>query len=309
MNILIAGSSGLIGRALCPLLEKKGHRLLRLVRSRDQADGQSSLFWNPYKEGEEAASLLDGVDVVINLAGENVASSRWTHEQKQKIEESRYLTTRRLVDLCLATSQPPRLLINGSAIGYYGSQGHALLDESSPPGEGFLAQVCRRWEEEADRLVAHSDKTRLIKLRIGVVLSPEGGALAKMLPFFKLGLGGPVAGGAQYVSWIAIDDLVGAIAHAIDDQSLSGPLNGVAPVAVTNGQLTKALAKALGRPAFLPMAGWAVRLLMGQMGEELLLASTRVVPKRLEESGYSFAHLTIEEALEYLLKAKQPTTR
>jgi uncharacterized protein (TIGR01777 family) len=244
------------------------------------------------------ASALEGVDAVVHLAGENIAQ-RWTSSQKAKIRDSRIKGTQLLCETLARLSSPPKVLVSASAIGYYGDRGEQILTEDSPLGRGFLAEVCRGWEAATEP--ARQRGLRVVPLRFGVVLSPAGGALAKMLPPFRLGLGGMVGSGRQYMSWIALDDVVGAIQHAIVTDTLQGPTNAVAPQAVTNQEFTKTLGKALGRPTVFPLPAFAARLMFGEMADELLLASTRVQPAKLLGSGYRFRYPELEDALRHVL--------
>jgi uncharacterized protein (TIGR01777 family) len=296
-TIAVSGSTGLIGSALVASLTAEGHRIKRLVR-RQPRDEQDEIFWDPatYKIDKDA---LVGVDAVVHLAGENVGNRRWTRAQKKRIRVSRIEGTRLLCGSLAWLENKPRTLISASAIGFYGDQADKLLDEQSPPGDGFLSEVCFAWENATEP--ATDAGIRTVNLRIGVVLSPEGGALKKMLTPFRFGLGGVIGGGQQYVSWIALSDVVGAVRHALATPSLSGPVNAVTPGAVTNRELTKTLGRVLRRPTIFPMPALAARIVFGQMGEELLLSSTRVRPARLTETGFLFQYPELEGALRHLL--------
>lgn len=298
MKILITGSSGLIGSVLVPLLKGHGHQVVRLVRHKT-ANGKDVAVWDP-NEGKLETSSLEQTDAVVNLAGENIAGSRWTEEHKKRIRESRVRGTQLLSESLAQLAVPPRVLVSASAVGYYGSRGDEVLTEDSPPGSGFLTEVCKEWEEATEP--ARQKGIRVVKLRIGMVLSGKGGALTAMLPAFKMGAGGKVGNGRQFVSWIAIDDLARAIAHSIGTESLSGPVNASSPKPVRYEEFAKTLGKVLGRPSFLPLPAFAVRLLFGQMADELLLASQRVQPWRLQGSGFAFQFPDIESALSYVLK-------
>ncbi len=298
MRIAVTGSSGLVGSQLLPFLTTGGHEALRVVR-RD-AKAKNEISWQPSK-GEIDKAALEGVDAIVNLAGESIAEGRWTEEKKKRIRESRVDSTRTIAEAIASMDNPPKVLVNASAIGFYGDRGDEILDEDKPAGEGFLSEVCEDWEAAATP--AEEAGIRVVKMRIGVVLSPKGGALAKMLPPFKLGGGGRMGSGKQYWSWIALDDLVGAIHHAIMTESLSGPVNATAPEALTNAEFTKVLGRVLKRPTIFPMPAFAAKLVLGEMAEALLLSSARVVPKRLEESGYGFRFPTLEAALRHLLGA------
>jgi uncharacterized protein (TIGR01777 family) len=295
MHIAVTGSRGLVGTALVPLLTKGEHRVTRVVRDRPE-DGDIS--WDPSLKSFDAASL-DGVDGVVHLAGENIASGRWNAEVKRRIRDSRVNGTQILCEALGAMSSPPKVLVSASAIGFYGDRGDELLDEQSASGQGFLAEVAREWEDATKP--ASEAGIRVVHLRFGVILSPNGGALAKMLTPFKLGGGGRVGSGKQYWSWISIDDAAGAIVHSLNSESLNGPVNAVAPNPVTNLEFTKTLGRVLRRPTIMPMPAFAARLALGEMADELLLASTRVAPNRLTEDGYSFLHPTLEQALRHVL--------
>ena len=296
MHILITGSSGLIGSALVPFLATGGHQVTRLVRSQPRGQ-EMAMRWDP-EAGILDAKSLEGVDAVVHLAGENIAE-RWSPEKKTRIHDSRVKGTRLLSDTLARLERSPKVLVCASAIGYYGDRGEEVLTEINPAGRGFLAEVCQAWEEAAEP--ARQKGIRVVSLRFGMVLSSAGGALAKMLPPFRLGLGGALGSGRQYVSWIAIDDAVGAIQHALTTETLQGPANTVAPQAVTNQEFTKVLGKVLGRPTVLPMPAFAARLMFGEMADELLLASARVEPAKLLSTGYAFRYPDLEAALRHVL--------
>ena len=296
MNVLVSGSGGLIGSALAPALSGDGH-LVRPLRRAPQA-GADATSWNP-DDGSFAAGALDGIDAVVHLAGENIAGGRWTAARKARIRDSRVDGTRRLCAALAALDTPPRVLVAASAIGFYGDRGDALLDESAAPGTGFLPEVSRSWETAA--APAREAGIRVAHLRIGIVLSPAGGALAQMLLPFKLGVGGVLGSGDQYMSWIALDDVVGIVRHALADESLSGPVNTVAPQAVTNREFTRALGKVLRRPTILPAPAFALRIALGEMADALLLASTRVDPAALRATTFEFQHPQLDGALRHVL--------
>lgn len=298
MKVLISGSSGLVGSELVKALKNRGHEVVRLVRSEKQM-GQGTLLWDP-EHRELDPQNFEGFDAVVHLAGENISSGRWTNEKKRKIKDSRVLSTHMLSELMARLESPPKVHINASAIGYYGDTGDEVVDESSPPGEGFLAEVCQKWE--AATRPSEQRGIRVVKLRIGVVLSKEGGALGKMLVPFKLGLGGVVGSGDQYMSWISIDDLVGVFLHVLGNSSIQGPVNAVAPHPVTNRKFTKTLGGVLKRPTIFPLPAFAARFIFGEMADALLLSSSRVAPEKLLETGYSFLYPDLSDALKHLLE-------
>ncbi|OLC17427.1 MAG: TIGR01777 family protein [Candidatus Rokubacteria bacterium 13_1_20CM_2_69_58] len=299
-TVAVTGASGLVGSALVTGLTSAGHRVVRVVRGAGAAPvaGQRIARWDP-ESGALEPPALAGADAVVHLAGESVAGGRWTEAKKRRIRSSRVDVTRRLAEALLRLERPPRLLVSASAVGYYGDRGSEILREDSAPGPGFLAEVCREWEAATDP--AARAGIRVVRLRIGMVLSRRGGALGAMLTPFRLGAGGPVGSGVQWVSWIAIDDLVGAILHALATESLAGPVNAVAPEPVTNRELARTLGRVLRRPALLPLPAVAARLLFGQMADELLLASARVEPARLRATGFTFRHARLEDALRHEL--------
>ncbi len=296
MTFLVAGASGLVGRALVPFLRTQGHAVLTLVRR--EARGAGEIFWNP-AAGELDPAKLRGVDVIVNLAGENVAGGRWTEERKKAILESRVMATRTLVKTVEKMRHRPFVLVNASATGIYGNRGEERLNEESMRGHGFLAEVCKAWENET--AAAEELGLRAVALRTGVVLTPAGGALAKMLPAFRAGLGGPMGSGRQWMGWIAVEDLVGAIYHAALDQRCAGPVNTVAPGAVTNAEFSRTLGRVLGRPVWARVPAWVLKAAFGQMAEEALLGGARVEPMRLEEARYEFRQANLEEALRHTL--------
>jgi len=296
MKVLVTGSTGLVGSALVPFLASGGHEVVRLVRGRLKP-GVVEVPWDP-QAGTIEAAKLEGLDAVVHLAGERI-TGRWTAAKKARIRSSRVQGTRLLAEALAGLKQPPKTLVCASAIGYYGNRGDEVLREDSPSGAGFLAEVCREWEAAARP--AAEKGIRVVQLRIGVVLSPAGGALARMRTPFKLGLGGRIGNGKQYMSWIAIEDLTGAIHHALTNESLRGPVNAVAPRSVTNLEFTKTLGRVLGRPTLFPLPAFAARLAFGEMADELLLASTRVEPTKLVSSGYRFRAPELEGALRHLL--------
>jgi uncharacterized protein (TIGR01777 family) len=296
LTVAISGATGLIGSALWQRLAAAGHRMKRLVRR--PAQQPDEITWDPDRAAVDSEGFC-GVDAVVHLAGESIATGRWTAEKKRRIRISRVDGTRLLAEAIAGLAVKPRVLVAASAIGFYGDRGAEQLDESSPPGDGFLVEVCRAWE--AATAPAKEAGVRVVNARLGVVLSRRGGALAQMLTPFKLGLGGRIGSGRQYVSWISIDDVARALERAVENDQLYGPVNLVAPAPVTNAEFTKALGRVLRRPTVVPMPAPAARLAFGQMADELLLASARVVPSRLTEAGFSFEFPQLEQALRHVL--------
>ena len=289
MKITVTGAGGLIGAKLVERLRARGDEVTTLSRNPSSA---GAVAWQP-EEAPAPATALAGRDGVIHLAGEEVAQ-RWSDDAKRRIRSSRELGTRNLVAGIAAAEPRPRVLVSSSAVGYYGPHGDEPLDEQTPAGSDFLAEVCVTWEREAQR--AAELGLRVVNVRTGVVLARGGGALAKMLPFFKLGVGGPVAGGDQYMPWIHVDDVVGIYLAALDGEDWIGPVNASAPEPVTNRAFAKALGRALHRPALAPVPGLAVRTLYGEMAE-IVTQGQRVLPRRAQEHGYTFAHPDLQEAL------------
>ena len=294
MRVTITGATGTIGRALVRELRERGDEVTALSRDPAAADlGVETLGWPDPKRERPPAGAFHGRDAVVNLLGETLAQ-RWSDEAKREIRESRVLATRNLV-AALATlpeAERPRTLVSQSAIGFYGSRGEERIDEGQPAGSDFLAGVVRDWEAEAQK----AEGIRVVLTRTGVVLSPQGGALARMLPFFKLGIGGPVAGGRQYVPWVHLDDVIGAILFCLDTAAASGPVNVTAPEPVTNKELSRTLGRVLRRPAFAPVPGLAVKALYGEMAT-IVTTGQRAVPRRLTELGYEFRRPDLEAAL------------
>lgn len=297
LRVLVSGASGLVGAALVPFLRTQGHEVRRLVRRpARQAD---EVEWEA-ASGRFDVAAAGEVDAVVHLAGAGIADGRWTESRKRELRESRVDVTRALATALAALPRPPRVVVGASAIGYYGDGGDARLDESSAPGAGFLAELTRDWEAAWSPL--DGSATRRVYLRTGVVLSPAGGALARLLPAFRLGLGGPVGDGRQWWSWISIDDLVGVIGHALANDTLRGPVNAVAPRPETSAAFAGMLGRVLGRPAVLPAPAWALRLALGrELADEALLASQRVRPSALLASGHRFRHEKLETALRHVL--------
>jgi uncharacterized protein len=301
LHVLVSGASGLIGRAVVESLAGAGHRITRLVRT---SAGAGEFGWDPLGERLDLSSVAP-VDAVVHLAGENVGA-RWTAERKRRIRDSRVRGTR-LLSSAIAQLRPvPRVLVSASAIGIYGNRGDELLTESSPlgdPSHDFLASVCREWEAAAEP--ARAAGIRVVHPRFGVVLSRSGGALQRMLPVFRLGLGGRLGTGAQWMSWISLPDVTGIVAHGMEDSSLVGAVNAVAPEPVTNLELTRMLGAALRRPTPFPVPAALLRIGLGQMSEGTVLSSARVLPSRLIESGYRFQHADLPSALGDVLAKRQ----
>jgi len=296
MKIVVSGSTGLIGSALNSALRSRHHDVVPLVRRR-AAPGEQALAWDPERGTIDRAGL-EGVDAVIHLAGENVFG-RWSPAKQQRIRDSRVQGTRLLCDALAGLHRRPATLLAGSAIGYYGDRGDEAVTEESAPGEDFLAHVARDWE--AATAPASRAGIRVVNMRTGVVLTTTGGALAKMLPAFRLGLGGPVGSGNQYLSWIAIGDMINAILHVLDNQNLVGPVNMTAPAPITNREFARTLGRVLGRPAGLTVPAFALRMAFGAEGAAMVQSGQRVLPARLVASGFDFSFKEVEPALRYLL--------
>ncbi len=295
MRILMSGTSGFLGKNLVLSLEKKGHEVIRLVRNKDKAT--NTVYWNPQ---EGILENFPAIDAVIHLSGENIGNERWSQEKKKKIRDSRVLSTLLLSKTLSEMENPPKIFLCASACGFYGNQGEKKLTEESPQGKGFLAQTCQDWENATQE--AKSRGIRVASLRFGIILSPEGGVLEKMILPFKLGLGGTIGNGKQYVSWISLDDAIGAIVHVLGCESLQGPINIVAPEPTTNEKFSKLLGKILCRPTFFYIPPMATRVVLGEMADELLLYSMRTIPEKLLKAGYAFSHPDIETALLSLLQ-------
>lgn len=295
MKILMSGASGLIGAALSAFLTTGGHTVTSLVR-RPPRLGAREIVWDP-RHGTPDLASLEGFDAVIHLAGENIVG-RWTAEKRARIRDSRVVGTTTLCEALARLSSPPKVLVSASALGYYGSRGAEVLTEESPAGQGFLAEVCQAWEDATAPV--HS-RMRVVQARVGIVLSPTGGALGQMLTPFRLGLGGVIGSGEQYMSWITLDDVIGAIHHALTTESLRGPMNVTAPQPVTNRVFTATLGGVLRRPTVLPLPASVLRLALGDMADELLLSSTRVQPRQLEDTHYPFRQPELDGALRHVL--------
>jgi len=297
MKILISGSHGLVGKALTKSLTDDGHEVVTLVRN-DRSPGSLAIEWQP-DLGRIDTQHLEGFDVVVHLAGENIAMGRWTNEKKRAIRESRIKGTALLSESFARLSRPPSVFLSASAIGFYGDRGDELLTEQSLPGEGFLPQVCIDWERAAAPTVEKGIRT--VYTRFGIILDSEEGALAKMVPPFRMGIGGRIGDGKQWMSWIALADVVNALKFLMADQSTHGPVNIVAPNPVTNAEFTKTLGRVLARPTLFPMPAFGARLAFGEMADALLLASQKVEPSVLEDRGFLFTWPTLEPAMRHIL--------
>lgn len=300
-RILLSGASGMIGNALANTFADHQISVFRLVRKGGTATNSQEIPWHPQAEKPVSdLSQLEGFDAVIHLSGANVAGHRWTPAYKQEIVASRIQTTLALTNIFNHLQRPPRTFLCASAAGIYGNRGDEILTEKSAPGQGFLAETCVAWEKAAQ--TAQEAGLRIVHLRFGVALSPGDGALAKMLPLFRLGLGGRLGSGRQWMSWISLPDLADAVLHILRKPELSGPVNIAAPIPVTNAEFTRALAQALHRPAIFPAPAFALRLALGEMADEALLSSIRMIPARLAESGFRFRHSRLAQALQSLLR-------
>ncbi|BBL81214.1 hypothetical protein RxyAA322_30680 [Rubrobacter xylanophilus] len=296
MRVLVSGASGMIGRALRRELESRGHEVIALSRSRPSSE--DTVRWDP-ERGSVDLSRLEGHRAVVHLAGESIMG-RWTRGKKARILESRVRGTRFLAESLGRLREPPRIMVSASASGYYGDRGDEVLTEESGPGAGFLARVCQEWERAAEP--ARRAGIRVVHPRFGIVLSREGGALAAMLPAFRLGLGGRVGSGRQWWSWVHIEDVAGAILHLIESEASEGPVNLCSPEPARSGEFVRTLARVLGRPALLPLPAFAARAALGEMADELLLASARMEPGKLRQARYGFRHPELEGALRDLLE-------
>ena len=297
MNIAVSGATGLVGSALCPLLAQQGHKVLAIRRG-DGGSYEDSIRWDP-ESGLTNPARLESVDAIVHLAGENIGGGRWTDAMKRRIRSSRVEGTRSLVQSIAVVEKRPQVLVCASAIGFYGDRGAMEMDESSEAGSDFLADVCEQWEAEAN--AATELGVRVVNVRIGVVLSPNGGALAKMLLPFKLGAGGIVGPGTQYWSWIGLNDLTRILAFCVASDAVSGPVNAVSPEPSTNREFTKTLGKVLRRPTILPLPGFVAKLMLGEMATTLLLASTRVLPEKLQTHGFEFEQPGLADCLQHEL--------
>ncbi len=297
-KVLISGASGLLGSAYSEYLSNKGHSVFRLVRR--EPNFSNEIFWNPMT-GELELKDIEGFDSIVNFSGKNIAVGRWTKKSKKVIFDSRILTTTLLSESISKLKNPPESFLSSSAVGYYGETGRELVNEGVEPGKGFLSDLCVKWEKAT--MPAVKAGVRVIQLRNGVVLSPKGGALTKMLTPFRLGIGGRLGSGRQYLSWIMIEDYVRAVFHLMRAQNIQSPVNIVSPEPVTNREFTKILAKVLNRPAILPVPSFILKVLFGEMAVETLLSSTRAIPQLLMGSGFEFKYPALEDALEKCLKS------
>jgi uncharacterized protein (TIGR01777 family) len=296
MKVLITGASGLVGKALQRSFAEKGYEMLLASRSEPKAPNE--IQWT-VEDGFAEPERLEGIDAVVHLAGESVSGLRWTDEKKKAIRDSRVHGTRSVVDAISKLKVRPKVLVAASAIGFYGERGDEEVNESSAAGHGFLADVAKEWEGEARR--AEDAGVRTVLLRTGIVLSKDGGALATMLLPFKMGVGGVVGSGKQWMSWISLNDHVAVINYVIENDNIRGAVNAVSPEPVTNDEFTKTMGEVLYRPTFIPLPEFAVSMLMGEMGDALLLTSTKVLPKRLEDTGFKFEQPSLKGALEHAL--------
>jgi uncharacterized protein (TIGR01777 family) len=298
VRIVVAGGTGFLGRPLVDALARAGHEVTVLTRGRGEASQTShvrSLAWSPDGTAAAWASAINGVDAVINLAGESIAGKRWTTDQKKRIAESRRLATRSIVTAIEAAAAPPSLLLNGSAVGYYGPRGDEVLTENAAAGHDFLANVCTMWEAEAQAAASH--RTRVVTIRTGIVLEKDGGALPPMLPPFRFGAGGPVGTGRQYWPWIHRADWIGLVQWILQTPAVTGAVNATAPNPVSNSEFAHTLGRAMHRPSLLPAPAFALRLLLGEMADGLLLSGQRAVPRLAEQGGYTFRYRQLDEAL------------
>ncbi|HEX4320688.1 MAG TPA: TIGR01777 family oxidoreductase [Acidobacteriaceae bacterium] len=290
-KVVLSGSSGMLGSAIGTALKRQGVPVLRLVRRQPRNSGE--VQWNP-ATGQIDAQALEGVTAAVHLSGANVTARRWTKGYKREMRDSRIQTTRLLAETLAQLSKPPRVLITASAIGIYGNRGDEILDEDSQRGQGYFPELCTAWETAARP--AEEAGIRVVHLRFGMVIGKDGGAMARLSPLFRLGLGGRLGSGKQWMSWVSEADVVAAALFALKNANLAGPVNVVAPEPVTNTEFTRELGRAVHRPALLPAPAFALRLAFGEMADEALLASSRVIPKRLQQAGFVFAHPTLAEA-------------
>jgi uncharacterized protein len=300
MKIVIAGGTGFLGRALSEALAADGHEIVLLSRAAHRGSGARTVAWTPDGSTGPWAAEIDGAGAVVNLAGESIAAKRWSAAQKERILQSRLLATRSLTGAINTAGRPPAAFVSGSAVGYYGPLGGEIVQEDHAPGSDFLATVCRQWEAESRRVTVPG--TRVAQIRTGLVLARDGGALPKMLPPFWFGAGGLVGSGRQYWPWIHRADWVDLVRWAITTPAVSGPLNASAPEPQTNADFARALGRALHRPSFVPAPAFAMKLLLGEMAEGLLLSGQRAVPAKAEQLGYRFRYTTLDSALSAIFR-------
>ncbi|MCA9035029.1 MAG: TIGR01777 family oxidoreductase [Planctomycetaceae bacterium] len=301
MTVAISGATGLVGQALSLRFQSRGDRVLSITR-RDGDGFDDSVRWDP-STGLVNPARLEGIDAVVHLAGENIAGGRWTDSLKKRLRSSRIQGTRSLVESLSKLKHRPRTLVCASAIGYYGDRGDAALTEDASAGNGFLPDLCRDWEAEA--IKAEELGMRVVCVRIGIVLSPKGGALAKMMLPFKAGVGGNIGAGDQFWSWIGLNDLARVLEFCVDNQQLTGPVNAVSPNALTNAEFTRNIGAVLHRPTIFPLPAFMAKLVLGEMANELLLASARVVPQKLLKAGFKFEHPELASCLKHELQLKE----
>lgn len=297
MTILLSGASGMLGKAIALKLESQGNRVLRLVRRR--AESESELSWDPAGAGITEPEKLEGLTAAVHLSGANVASRRWTAAFKREMVESRIQSTRVLSEALAGLKQPPKVLATASAVGFYGDRGNEVLDEDSPAGDGYFPELCAAWENAA-RPAAEAG-IRVVHPRFGMAIGRDGGAMKRLVPLFRLGLGGRLGSGRQWMSWVAEEDAASAVVFMLENAALSGAVNVVSPEPVTNAAFTEELGRAVHRPAILPAPAFALRLAFGAMADEALLASQRVLPRRLTQAGFTFAYPTLPQALAAVL--------
>ncbi|QDV51070.1 TIGR01777 family oxidoreductase [Gimesia fumaroli] len=301
MKLLISGSSGLVGSLLCQSLDSdSAFEIVRLVRSPSSKGIGTSVIWKPSQD-RLSPDLFSGIDAVIHLGGANIANQRWSPEVKQSIYNSRVQSTSLLANTLASLETPPSTFLCASAIGFYGDRGADRLNESSPKGQGFLADVCEAWEHATQPAVKAG--IRVVNMRFGMILDQSAGALSKMLTPFKLGVGGKIGAGSQYWSWIALPDVIKAIQFCLQNETMQGPVNFVAPDEVTNLEFTKTLGKVLSRPTFFPVPTFGIKTLFGEMGRELMLSSARVTPEKLQSAGFEFQYAKLEDALRAILSS------